>query len=307
MSNDDETRLSVSALNQYLKCGEKYRRRYLEKDWRPFGLSAHVGTAAHEVARAQHRKQMEAKTKAGLADLSRKDLIDTHRASDLVALDEVLHDAPMTMEEASDLAATKFEEAVGEKGVDFNEEEKANPEAAMGDAKDAAIAHSRFYAANIGRSMNPIGIEKKIEVRPTGTPIVLSGIVDLIDGSEVGDEIVDRKTASKQPQEGKQHGNLQLSFYASLRLAETKKLPPRFRLEYTVRTPKRKEMSRATHTTTRTMQDVKELLGRVSEAAKGIRAGVFMPADPEQWWCTAKFCEFFGDCKFTVGRRSHTE
>lgn len=298
----NELRLSTSALNQYLRCGEKYRRRYQENEWRPFGLAAHIGTAAHEVGRFFHRRQMSAKEAVGLAGLTRKDAQEKQMSE---LLDATLDSQSMSIEEATDLAATEFDKAIGDKGVELDEDEKANPSAARGNAKDAAVDHSKFYVQTIGREVNPLAVEKAIEVRPSGIPLVMKGVLDLIDGTNEGAEVVDRKTSAKTPGEGKQHGNIQMSFYAALSLAELKVIPPKFRLEYTVRSPKRALMSRVTQSTTRSIQDVKELLGRVNEASKGITAGVFMPADPEGWHCSAKFCEFFFDCKYTIGRRSH--
>lgn len=306
-----EIRMSVSALGDYLKCGERFRRRRIENEWRPFGLAAHIGTAAHEVGRLMHRRQIAAKEAAGVPNVSLKAL--EGEPDKAIAVTEVLLANPMLADEAADLAATEFDKAVDEKGWEPSEDDAANPDAARGAAKDAAIDHSKFYAAKVGTAINPVSVERMIEVTPRlsgekqDAQITLRGIIDLIDGSTIGEEVVDRKTSYKAPRDGSQHGNLQMSFYAALRLAETKALPPQQRLEYTVRSPKLGKMSQATLITSRTKQDVKELLQRVQQTAKGITAGVFMPADPDQWWCSKKFCEFYGDCKYTVGRRSHED
>lgn len=303
----EEIRLSVSALNDYLKCGERFRRRRIENDWRPFGLAAHIGTAAHEVARLMHRRQIEAKATMNLPNLSFHDMDEGSSQG----VRDVLEATVMSDEESRDQAATLFDVVIDEKGWEPNEDEKANPDAARGRAKDAAVDHAVFYSRKVSRKINPLSIERMVEVRPkveaSDVQVVLKGIIDMIDGSALGEEVVDRKTSAKTPREGEEHGDLQMSFYAALRLAETKSLPPQLRKEYTVRTPAKGLMSAITRTTSRTKQDVKEMLGRVEQTAKGIRAGVFMPADPSQWWCQRKFCEFYLDCKYTVGRRSHDE
>jgi RND superfamily putative drug exporter len=42
---------------------------------------------------------------------------------------------------------------------------------------------------------------------------------------------------------------------------------------------------------------------RLNTAIQTVKAGVFMPANPDSWWCSQKYCEYFGDCKYALGGR----
>jgi hypothetical protein len=291
--------LSSSAIAVYMRCGEKYRRRYIEGEMRPSSLSMHVGTAAHEVERETHRRQMEAKKDAGLEGLTYAQASTDDKATELGV---VLAASVMSTAEAGDLAADEFEKAA-EAGFSVPQDTELAelPVAkAKGEAKDAAVRHARAYAPH-ARTINPLSIERWIEVRPKNSRIVLRGAIDLIDGTWDGAEVVDRKTSTKTPNQSTASSSIQLSIYAALRYAETRDVPPKLRLDTTVDLKSGTKFVQTA--TTRSFADVKEVLDRAVQVGRGIAAGAFVPADPEQWWCSAKFCEYYTDCKFTAGRR----
>jgi len=35
-----------------------------------------------------------------------------------------------------------------------------------------------------------------------------------------------------------------------------------------------------------------------------VRRGSFVPANPDSWWCSQKYCQFWSDCRFAMGRPS---
>ena len=297
MAEPGEVLLSASAISTYMRCGEKYRRRYEEKDYRPGGLALHVGTAAHESARASHRNQMKAKADAGLDGITLGKAVEKGAHKDLL---DVLATSALGAPAVKDIAATEFEKSVEEKGFALDPDETDSPEKAKGKAKDEAVRHAEGYVGP-SRLVNPMTIERWIEVRPKGSTLVLRGAIDLIDGTEAGEVIVDRKTSAKTPNESRAHGSLQLSMYAALRYAETHELVPALRLDTTVALKGGTKFVQ--HETKRTFADVRDILDRSVQVARGIASGTFVPSDPDQWWCSAKFCEYYSDCKYTAGRR----
>jgi len=292
-------RFSVSQLKCYIGCGEKWRRRYQEKDWRPIGLPGHVGSAVHEVGREGHRRQKAAKLKRNLI-LPRTELTQDDQDNLAITLRESLPSS----EETKDLAADTFKSMVKEKGYDFSRadlETFGSKEKAEGLMLDQAVDTSAFYIDSCAPGVNPVAVEERVEVNPKNSDLTLVGYIDLVDELWGSEEVVDLKTAKKTPPKTAADTSLQLTFYALLRMAETRRMPDALRLDYLVRTPKLNKLSLVPLKTSRTKADLRELVGRLNVAHEGIKAGIFLPADPDSWQCG--YCEYFQECRYTQGRR----
>ena len=50
-------------------------------------------------------------------------------------------------------------------------------------------------------------------------------------------------------------------------------------------------------------QDHAPLIQRIERAALVIEAGAYLPAPPDHWKCSEKFCDFYNDCPFGRARR----
>lgn len=279
-----------SDLTALLNCGERYRRRRIEGEVVPSTLPQTRGHVVHRVAGEANRRQWAS--------------IHTQHMPLAV---------PMPADEAADMASSLFDEQ-----VDFSltAEERANPDAAKGATKDAAIGMARTYVTKHAPTLYPVAVEETIVVQPAGTDILVHGTPDLVclerDDSTIyppGEApivrvIRDTKTAMKAPAAGMAHGSQQLTFYGMLDAARTGQgLPGRYKLDFVVSTPKWKTTSIHTLSTTRTPADVEALANRLNAAIAAVRAGVFLPAAPGSWHCSAKWCEFHSSCKFV----NHTE
>ena len=92
---------------------------------------------------------------------------------------------------------------------------------------------------------------------------------------------------------------MQLTFYSMLRQAEVGHLPKELALDYLVRTPSKHEQKHVPLVTTRGPEDVASLVHRINVAVEAVKKGIFVPASPDAWYCSATWCEYFHDCKFT--------
>ena len=81
--------LSPSQLVMFQRCGERWRRRYLEEEVTPPGLSLHVGRAVREAAEAclRHRQ-------ASGEVMAEQDALDVAAAAYAASLEEGVHHAP---------------------------------------------------------------------------------------------------------------------------------------------------------------------------------------------------------------------
>ena len=66
------------------------------------------------------------------------------------------------------------------------------------------------------------------------------------------------------------------------------------------------------HESVRAETEIEHAKDVVEDAAKAISAGIFQRADPESWVCSAKWCQFYSECRerrkgitVTLGMEEH--
>lgn len=293
-------RWSPSALFAIQECGERYRRKWIEGERRPIGIAAPRGSSVHGVAKTSHRRQLDTKKRS-----------ERERPGD----PEALQAAIPTIEEAKDLAASLFTANINEKEVAFTDEEKEEgAEKVKGRVKDTTVAMAGHYVEKIAPVIDPIAVEHAVIVKPRDADFEIKGIMDLVTfappepvllGEKIPppDPIVvidDLKTATKAPWKDAADRSQQLTFYSMLRRRQSGKMPDKVRLKTVVETPKTRKVSHVVQTSTRDLEQVKSLVQRINTAVAAVERGVFIPANPDGWRCSAKYCEFFFECRFAM-------
>jgi hypothetical protein len=117
--------------------------------------------------------------------------------------------------------------------------------------------------------------------------------------------LADNKTSAKSPNKELADVSDQLTAYALLRTAETGSMPDSVRLDYLVRTPSG-QTKHVRLSSTRTMDHLRSLVARLNRATELVQKGVFIPTNPTDPMCSARYCEYFVDCPYTQGRRRTT-
>jgi PD-(D/E)XK nuclease superfamily len=263
-----------SALMKLERCGEAFRRRYIEGEVIPPSPRMLRGTVVHRIAADALRRKLFTKT--------------------LPALEEV-----------RDYAADEFE-AQWAGGVSFYDEQpEGGAIVEKARSKDFSIDLSTFYVGSIAPRIDPIAVERRIRVRPRDSDIVISGGVDLIareapakpDG--LATEVIrDTKTTERTPRANAAEVSQQLTMYAMIRHAEIGSLPSRLTLDHLVQTPAARTVRHVPLVTTRTHDDVAALVRRLNTAVHAVERGVFMPAPPDAWYCSPKWCEYYASCVY---------
>jgi hypothetical protein len=170
--------------------------------------------------------------------------------------------------------------------------------AAKAGSKDFAIDLSAFYVEELAPAINPVAVERKITVKPKDSDLEIHGTIDLIDGTPTGEHIRDTKTSEKSPSKDAAEKSQQLTMYSLIRFAEKGELPTGLTLDYLVRTPARAERKHVPLHTTRDQQDVAALVNRINTAVEAVKRGVFMPTNPDNWWCSPQWCDFHSTCVY---------
>jgi RecB family exonuclease len=255
--------LHPSGLTMMANCGEQFRRRYIEGQRRPPRASLVVGTAVH------------AAVERSLAPVLTGDDLPPVEAVEAIAADALA-------------AEWQREEVV----LDDDE----TVEGARGSATDKAVRLARLHRLAVAPSIRPTALESRWVLDLDGYDFELAGTIDIVDQGLGGEIVRDTKTSGKRPAASTADESLQLTAYALARLHTGGALPESVALDYLV------DSARGPFSETlasqRTEADFAPFLERVSEAVRAIEAGVFMPASPDSWVCSPRWCGYYDDCRY---------
>ena len=263
--------LSHSAMSTYYRCGEQYRRRYIEREVMPAGIAALAGSAVHSAVEAYYRKKRDE-----AAELS-------------------VDDVKQAAADAFDARAAK-----GEYMLDADEQARGK-EVVLAEGKDKAVRLAALHRVTLAPSIQPDLIEARIEVDVPGIRRRLVGIVDLATVAEpdapegVGGDIVDLKTSKKRGSQEDVDRSLQLTWYDVAYQALTGRRARRVVHHELVdtKTPQANVIE-----SSRDDNDRRVLAGYIQRAEQGIDAGVFLPAAIGSWCCSERFCAFAPTCPY---------
>jgi len=265
--------LSVSQIEAYIHCGERWRLKKIEKIHEPSTSTQIRGTQVH----AATAFNMIAKRDKGAA---------------------------MLVEEVETLAFDGTIRAFSSGSVLLNADEAQDGLTNVAHATaDVAAWLARLHHQQVAPDIDPVSVEETITVTPEGhTPMV--AVLDLTDTKDV---IHDTKTKTRAPNADEADISLQMSQYHLSFLAKNGRPPSALALDHLVyykpsnKNPRGdvKYIQQVTH---RTEEQLQSYLERVAAVEAAMKAGIAVPADVNSWKCSPKYCGFYGTiCKFTRG------
>lgn len=269
-----------SSLASLLRCGVQYQRRYLEREssGTPSTTAQIRGSAVHYAIGVGLGIQQRG------GALAPADLYEDVAASQIA---RARHGgATLTAEEASRGIATTWALLT-----------------------DAAVAYAGTYGRDVAPTIRPLAVERRITVADVpGLPgIQLRGTLDLVteesNGATTHEMVRDEKTTERAPRGNQADTSGQLTMYSLLRSSEAGKLISHVALDHLVRDAATGAVRHVHQTSTRSSADLHALVRRIAAADAAVQAGVFLPASPEDWWCSERWCSFWATCPFAQGRR----
>jgi hypothetical protein len=262
----DKPYISPSQLDMYTKCGEQYRRRYIEKHKIPPGIALIKGSSVHGAAALNYQQKVESKT-----DLPTKSIVECSVAA--------------------------FENITKADGVLLSEEEESVGQAkVLGDAKDSTARMAGEFAEKIAPTRQPVAVEITQRIEIPESPYDLLGILD----QEYTEGLGDLKTGKKKLSQEDIDKSIQFSFYALTFKARHKK-DPRIFIDNV--TDGKSGASSNQMETSRNGADYKVLVNRINNMIGGLRAGIFTPAPVGAWWCSDRFCGYWKTCCYVSAER----
>jgi len=254
--------LHVSGLETLSRCGEQFRRRYIENEKRPPGIAAIVGTSTHRSI----EKNLKSKMTSGNL---------------------------LSIEEIKDTARDALEKN-WTSGVMLNDKDvKIGIKKCKAEAIDKAVRLSTLHAEKNAPGIMPTHLERKWMIEIPNYPFDLVGQIDIQEGGLI---LRDTKTSGKTPAKTVADDSLQLTAYALAIKIIDGKAPEKVQLDYLIDT---KEPSSQSFPSTRDDEDFRVLLNRIERAIEIIQKGAFQPANQTDWVCNPKWCGWYSVCKFS--------
>lgn len=262
-----------SMLTSVLRCGEAFRRRYVEREIIPSTTPQIRGTAVHRAASTGLGQQMRAQTPA-----------------------------PVDLYE--DVAATEIERA-RHGGATFTAEEVSQGAArTWGDLKDRVVRYAGTYGARVAPLVRPVAVEQQITLAGVIPGVLLRGTIDLIDEpAPTLRRVIDTKTTERMPHADVAERSQQLSMYDLLDAgAHGASESRQVALDYLVMRRSTGEVEPVRLYSTRTPATRRVIVRRLETAIDAVNAGKFLPANPDDWWCAPKWCAYWHTCPYVDGQ-----
>ena len=261
MSEDHRPQVHATSIEGFALCAENWRRRFIEGERRPKGLSAHAGQGVDLSVKANLRHIMEA-------------------------------GESLPVEQIESIARDGFTVSLDREGALYLPDEiELGAEKANGAAIDKAVRLSVLHAQELAPKLRPTHLDWSWSLEIEGASFDLVGTADIREAGMIRDV----KSTGKSPDKTGAETSLQLTTYAMAVAAIDGEETSRVALDTLVdlKTPKLVVLE-----STRSAEDFGSVLSRleVIEAAKA--AGLFPPASAGHWKCSANYCEYFSDCRY---------
>ena len=262
---DQKPYISPSQVFMYTRCGEAYRRRYIEKHKIPPGIAMTKGISVHKGAEFNFKAKIQSKKDKPVGDIV-------------------------------DVAVSAFEGQVANEGLSLNaEEESIGKKMVVGKAKDSTAKMASVLMTGVAHKYQPVTVEEMVTVPLETSSHNLRGVIDL----EVeGGALVDLKTSAKSWSQDRVDKSIQLPFYGMMKRALTGSDPSKVIVENIIDGSK---TSVKTFERVVGMDDYLPIIRRLNRVLEGINAKIYTPAKDDAWWCSAAYCGYFNSCEFVRG------
>lgn len=260
--------LTQSMLNMWSRCPEQFRRRYIENDIIPPRIAARIGTGLHKGAQVNHLAKRT-----------------THQDEPLSVVQDAARDGYLT--------------AIQE-GVFFTPDEVPGAKKQLAEGVDTTTSLARTYHESLAPLVQPNLVEEKLILEVDELPIPFAGTIDVYTSDQWW---LDLKSADKKWPLNKAVNDIQATLYNELVRERTGSYPKKLSFEVFTKS----KLEHQTVETTRTPQDFEALILRSKAMLSSIKAGVFMPADPSSWMCSANWCGFWNSCPYIPTRLKLTK
>lgn len=257
--------LSASQLTTFQMCGEKYRRRYIDGERAPSSIEAHIGKSVH--------KSVEVNFKS-----------------------KVLSGEDLPLDAVQDAAAENYDKSLSS-GVFVPPDELPGAKLAMAAGKDITVDLATLYRSGIAPKIQPVLVEERISIDLSGVELPVITVLDCYATDAV---LHETKTSAKKWNEERVQASPQPPLYREAVNQITGSYPEKTVFDVLVKT---KEPSAQQLEYVHGEEDLPILAKKFNLMLASIKAGIFLPAQPDHWCCSPKYCEFYFTCPHIPAHR----
>ena len=255
-------KLTVTQLQTLSACGEQFRNRYIEKIRTAPNYSLILGRAVDSTV---------------TLDLQHK-----IRTGELLSVDDI-----------TDLTRATVEDIILQDGISITEAEAGKGmNRIRAELTHEAVTLSQIHHCYIAPRLEPTQVQREFEVEIAGHTV--TGRMDIQEGSR---SVRDLKVTGRTPPADEAERSLQLTVYAMACAQLDGRIPDHLYLDYLVHTAK---PSIVKLETTRGRHQFYAVEERVKAAVVAIESGAFVPASPDSWYCSERYCPFYLGCKYVA-------
>jgi hypothetical protein len=243
-----------------LRCGEQFRRRYIEDERVPPGVALGRGRSVHKSNELNMRQKV-----ASARDLPESDLLDCTR--------------------------DEYVSTFKNEGVFLTKTELPQKKQLLNAGLNEALRATRIYRKSVAPDIQPIEVERKFNI-DIGLDLPLLGYMDI----ESKAVINDLKTTARKKGPNSINEEIQPDFYSLVRLKETGEKVT-FRFNYLITRKSGNDEAQA-QSKISSQRDFAALIAKMKNFCEFLKAGVFMPANPMSWWCDERYCGYWSTCRY---------
>jgi len=177
------------------------------------------------------------------------------------------------------------------------EETELKQDEDKGTLKDSGVKTLEVFHEEAAVNIHPLKVEQEFQVEIGGYNF--KAIIDLIDKYNA---IRDLKTSGKTPSEADIQYSQQLTAYQLVYKKIYGENPSKLWLDYAIRLKKKPKVLQC-QVEPRSQDQLQIFEEEAALKREAIVKGVFIPAKPDSWVCSEKYCGFFNQCKY--GARRH--
>ncbi len=219
----------------------------------------------------------------------------THKAREVALRDKFNGGKGLEPDDLIDIARMEINQKVNDDEVDLTDDDLS------GKGKQAAagwILNKTTKLVRLDRSIfipkiQPALIEQAMTIHLPDFPFDLSGRIDCL---TVDGVMPDLKTSKKKWSQDKADESYQPPVYGLM--AKTLTGNPIKRFEFHILVDSKSTGGAYTIPTPLSDARLVSVLERFRALQQSIEKGVFTPCSPSSWKCSAKWCNFHGDCKY---------
>lgn len=257
----------------FYRCGHQFYNRYIKGIIIPPGIAARKGSSVHSGAEHSYRHV-------------------------------IAHGVQAPLDEVCDATRDTFVQLVKDEGVWFADEDLHEKKELLSAGLDEAVNATKFYHKEVASDHSEIALIEERLYADIGLGMDISGKPDVV----ANRKLIDLKTAGKRWNAGREQKEIQPVLYKIL-LRENGfgDLPA----EYVILTnmkgkPKSEGLLWDNELKvcgdlrpvkiTENNENVVKL--RIRKMIAALERGDFMPAYTDTWWCSPKWCGYYGGCPF---------